>query len=142
MQKSPKWWLDQIRTILPVLKKCINSQSRLKQLYRKQCINETEQFDFLKDIVASVDDTLSSGSNGAHIEETEQLPGNDDTVKTDTQEKVSVIEDETKIHNHKCSISAMLNDDPVTPPQIRTKDILIQEGNSINEDSNVKETSE
>lgn len=103
-------------------------------IYRKQCINETEQFDFLKDIVANVDDTPTNSSSGPHNEDNEKISDDKEPVNSEMQEKATSMDDESgKNHNHKCSISAMLNDDPVTPPQQRINEIIIDSNDEIDD---------
>ena len=95
-------------------------------LFRKQCINETEEFDFLKDIVANVEDA----SNLSVSEEHKPTIHIEDASISCTNEKDEITED--KGQNHKCSISTMLNDEPVTPPNIRSKNLeLNNEYNNI-----------
>lgn len=108
--------------------------------FRKQCINETEEFDFLKDIVANVEDTPVVVSV-----QSEETKVSDEVNNNGIEENPAVItihEDEgSKTLNHKCSISTMLNDEPVTPPHNRTKDIDLSEGHVPVSDNTLNETS-
>lgn len=89
-------------------------------LCRKQCINETEEFDFLKDIVANVDDASHTNTSAAPVaEENKPTISIEEAPHNDTLENEEISED--KGLNHKCSISTMLNDEPVTPPQVKSK---------------------
>lgn len=99
-------------------------------MIRKQCINETEEFDFLKDIVASIEDTpaaaVSAQSDGTKASNEVK----DNAIENVRENTTAVLEeDNSKTQNHKCSILKMLNDDPVTPPQNRTVDIDLSELN-------------
>lgn len=120
MQKSPKWWLYKIRTVLFVIQSLWNLN--VYSLYRKQCINETEEFDFLKDIVANVDDATHTNTLTAPVsEENKPTISIEEVVPhNDTLEKEENGEDKGQ-QNHKCSISTMLNDEPVTPLHVRSK---------------------
>lgn len=65
-----------------------------------------------------------------------------DNLVESAQENLAVAheEDSNKTLNHKCSISAMLNDDPVTPPHNRTVDVDLSEVN-LSASSNFNENS-
>lgn len=104
--------------------------------FRKQCINETEEFDFLKDIVVNVEDTPNTIS--FQNEEVKSSNEVKDIEISSIQENHLEDDDISKTQNHKCSISTILNDDPVTPPLNRTKDVEFDE---LNEpaDSNLNE---
>lgn len=118
MQKSSKWWLYKIRAHLFVITPNLYINVNVYLLYRKQCINETEEFDFLKDIVANVDDATNSSAAPA-AEENKPLISAEAVSPIDILENDDMGED--KGQNHKCSISIMLNDEPVTPPYVRSK---------------------
>lgn len=98
-------------------------------IFRKQCINETEEFDFLKDIVANVEDSPAAVST--QNDEAKSSNESKDSLVENVQENpaAALDEDSSKTQNHKCSISTMLNDDPVTPPHNRTADVDLSEFN-------------
>lgn len=100
-------------------------------MFRKQCINETEEFDFLKDIVASIEDTPAVAVSTQSDETKASNEFKDNVIESVRENTTTVLdEDNSKTQNHKCSISTMLNDDPVTPPQNRTVDFDLNELNA------------
>lgn len=107
---------------------------------RKQCINETEQFDFLKDIVANIDDSASSSSVNEDV--SEKIAESKELSPTESLDRVSVnVEEISKPHSQKCSISTMLNEDLVNSPLNQNNSIELSEDQEIinNNDNNVKD---
>ena len=101
--------------------------------FRKKCINETEEFDFLKDIVAAVEDTPTAASSQADEVKTSSEHKNNLAEDVSVKESLDAALDEhsSNIQSHKCSISTILNDDPVTPPPYnRTSDVELSETNT------------
>ena len=98
----------------------------MKINFRKRCINETEEFDFLKDIVANVEDS-------SIVVTVSQLNENDKSTIDKETESIDLSEisptqnnDVSRNQHHKCSISTMLNDEPMTPPLNRASDVITQ----------------
>lgn len=79
-------------------------------MFRKQCINETEEFDFLKDIVANVDDLAvvsTSAVDSAAELKCDPIADDNETIS----EPKPILEDSTV---NPCSISTILNEDSST----------------------------
>ena len=90
--------------------------------------------------MASIEETPQAVS--AQIDETKTSTEFKNKVIESVQENTTAVldEDNNKTQNHKCSISTMLNDDPVTPPYNRTVDVDLSEIN-VSASSNLSEKS-
>jgi hypothetical protein len=85
----------------------------IKTIRRKHCINETEEFDFLKDIVESVEKVSMSASLVEHPEEEKSIVEETvDDVKFLEPDCVETgVDEESKVSVSKCTISSILNED-------------------------------
>ena len=97
--------------------------------FRKQCIYETEEFDFLKDLVINVENNSGSiAVSSTEENKNDSIKDTDTTELTEIQQNMLNLDDDnTKSQLHKCPISTLLNTEPVTPTTNRSISINLKE---------------